>query len=329
MSSTDASVMASRRDGGPAPVRHLQEVADLSAAEIRTVHDLAAVTPEELGRPLTGAGAALIFEKPSTRTRHSTEMAVVQLGGHPVYTRGDEVGFDVREPVEDIMRILQGYHRLVAARVYDHGVLERMAAVAEIPIVNLLSDRAHPLQALADALTMEQVLGPLPGRVVAWVGDYNNVARSLGEICVLLGAEVRFACPPGFAPDEAELERLVLLGGRGTVRSADRPAEAVAGAHAVHSDTWVSMGQEADKQARIQAFEGFTVNDDLMAQAAPDAVFLHCLPAYRGLEVTAEVIDGPRSVVIQQGHNRLHAARAALAFLLGASSPSASPAVGR
>ncbi len=311
-------------------VRHLLEVADLSGAEVRAVLELAVRPPEELGRPLAGAGAALIFEKPSARTRHSTEMAVVQLGGHPIYTRGDEVGLDVREPAEDVVRILQGYHRLVAARVHDHGVLERMAAVAEVPIVNLLSDRAHPLQALADALTMEQVVGPLPGRVVAWVGDYNHVARSLGEICVLLGAEIRFACPPGFGPDEAELERLVLLGGGDgpAVRSTDRPAEAVADAHAVHSDTWVSMGQEADKQTRIQAFEGFTVDEALMAHAAPDAVFLHCLPAYRGLEVAAEVIDGPRSVVFQQGHNRLHAARAALAFLLGVEGGPASTEVG-
>jgi ornithine carbamoyltransferase len=202
--------------------------------------------------------------------------------------------------------------------VYDHGVLERMVSVAEVPVVNLLSDRSHPLQALADAMTMEQVLGPLRGRTVAWVGDYNNVARSLGEVCVLLGAEIRFACPPGFGPDDGELERLLLLGDAGTrVAATDRPVEAVAGADAVHSDTWVSMGQEDGKQARIQAFEGFTVDDALMDAAAPGAAFLHCLPAYRGLEVTASVIDGPRSVVFQQGHNRLHAARAAMAFLLG------------
>jgi ornithine carbamoyltransferase len=298
--------------------RHLLDVTDLDAGELRTVLELTALPPGALGRPLEGQGAALIFEKQSARTRHSTEMAVVQLGGHPIYTRADEVAMDVREPVEDVTRILQGYHRLLAARVYDHGVLERMVSVAEVPVVNLLSDRSHPLQALADAMTMEQVLGPLRGRTVAWVGDYNNVARSLGEVCVLLGAEIRFACPPGFGPDDGELERLLLLGDAGTrVAATDRPVEAVAGADAVHSDTWVSMGQEDGKQARIQAFEGFTVDDALMDAAAPGAAFLHCLPAYRGLEVTASVIDGPRSVVFQQGHNRLHAARAAMAFLLG------------
>jgi ornithine carbamoyltransferase len=294
-------------------VRHLLEVVDLSAAEVRTVLDLAALPPAALGRPLDGQGAALIFEKPSARTRHSTEMAVVQLGGHPIYTRGEEVGFDTREPVEDVTRILQGYHRVLAARVFEHRVLERMVDVAEVPVVNMLSDRAHPLQALADALTMEQVGGPLAGQRVAYIGDFNNVARSLAEVCLLLGASVRFACPFGYQWDDVERERLQLLG---DVDLTDRPAEAVAGAAFVHSDTWVSMGQEADKQERKQAFEGFTVDAALMDQAAAGAHFLHCLPAYRGLEVTADVIDGPRSVVFQQGHNRLHAARAAIAFLL-------------
>ncbi len=154
----------------------------------------------------------------------------------------------------------------------------------------------------------------LAGRTVAWVGDYNNVARSLAEACVLLGARINLACPFGYGPDDAELERLVLLGDLG-VNLTDRPQTAVAGAHAVHSDTWVSMGQEDDRATRKQAFEGFTVDSELMSLAAPDAVFMHCLPAYRGLEVTADVIDGPQSVVFQQGHNRLHAARAALAFL--------------
>jgi ornithine carbamoyltransferase len=243
------------------------------------------------------------------------EIAVVELGGHPVYTRGEEIGFDYREPVEDVTRILAGYHSMLAARVFDHGVVERMAAVSAVPVVNMLSDRSHPLQALADALTMEQMLGPLAGRTVAWVGDYNNVARSLGEICALLGADLRFGCPQGFDASPAELDRLLLLGAP-TVEQVARPEEAVAGAHAVHTDTWVSMGQEADAATRKQAFEGFSVDERVMALAAPDAIFLHCLPAYRGLEVSAGVIDGPQSVVVAQGHNRLHAARGALAFLL-------------
>jgi ornithine carbamoyltransferase len=295
-------------------MRHLLDIDDLTAAELTALLDLAERT--SLPTTLDRRGVALIFEKPSARTRNATEMAVVQLGGHPIYTRGEEVGFDTREPVEDVMRILQGYHRVMAARVYDHHVLERMVDVATIPVVNLLSDHSHPLQALADALTMEQVGGSLAGQRIAYVGDYNNVARSLAEISALLGMHVRLGCPPGFAADDGELERILLLGAA-SVEQSGRPTEAVAGAHAVHTDTWVSMGQEADKDARRQAFEGFTVDMAMMARADPNAVFMHCLPAYRGLEVAADVIDGPQSVVFRQGHNRLHAARAVLAFLLG------------
>jgi ornithine carbamoyltransferase len=169
---------------------------------------------------------------------------------------------------------------------------------------------------------MQQRLGDLAGRTVAYVGDYNNVARSLSEITLLLGAHVRLACPVGFAADQAELERLALLGsdaggGSATIEQSHRPADAVAGAHAVHTDTWVSMGQEAEKTHRRQQFEGYMVDAEMMAAADDAAVFMHCLPAYRGVEVAAEVIDGPQSVVFQQGHNRMHAARGALAFLMG------------
>ncbi len=296
--------------------RSFLDVTDCSADEIGLLLDIAERPAESLGRPLDGQGAALIFEKPSNRTRHSTEMAVVQLGGHPIYTRGDEVGFDTRETVEDIARIMEGYHALIAARVFSHDVVERLAASASIPIVNMLSDRSHPLQAVADALTMRQALGDLAGMTVAYVGDYNNVSRSLGEIAALLGMHVRFACPTGFDTDDAELERILLLGAASVEQTA-RPSEAVVGAHAVHTDTWVSMGQEDDKEARRQAFEGYTVDAGMMAAADPSAVFMHCLPAYRGFEVTADVIDGPQSVVFQQGHNRMHAARAVIAFLLG------------
>ena len=305
--------------------RHLLDVTDLTPDELRSVLDLAEVPPSGLGRPLADDGAALIFEKPSSRTRHSMEMAVVQLGGHPVYTRGDEVGFDTREPVEDVARIMVGYHRVIAARVFAHGTVTRLAATvdqtgADVNVVNMLSDHSHPLQALADTLTMRQCLGELDGKTVAYVGDYNNVARSLGDAAAMLGMHVRFACPPDFDADEAEIERLALLGAASVSQSA-RPAEAVEGAHAVHTDTWVSMGQEAEKAERRRQFEGYTVDEQMMARADPQAVFMHCLPAYRGLEVAAEVIDGPRSVVFQQAHNRLHAARAALAFLRGIQGP--------
>jgi ornithine carbamoyltransferase len=299
--------------------RHVLDVTDFSATEVERILDLAERSVDSLGRPLDGLGAALIFEKPSNRTRHSMEMAVVQLGGHPVYTRGEEVGFDTREPVEDVGRIMAGYHAVIAARVFDHTTLDRLVAAVDsldgstTIVVNMLSDRSHPLQAFADALTMRQRLGPLDGKSVAYIGDYNNVARSLAEISLLLGMSVRLSCPPAFAADAVELERLSMIG-TGDVGQTNRPADAVSGAHAVHTDTWVSMGQEAEKEVRRRMFEGFAVDEALMSGAADDAVFMHCLPAYRGYEVTAGVIDGPQSAVFQQGHNRMHAARAVLAF---------------
>lgn len=296
--------------------RSMLDVTDCSSDEIRLILALAEREPASLGRPLEGRGAALIFEKPSARTRHSTEMAIVQLGGHPVYTRADEIGLDTRETVEDVARVMEGYHAVIAARVFDHAIVERFAAAASLPVVNMLSDRSHPLQAFADALTMQRRLGELGGKVTAYVGDYNNVARSLAEISAMLGMHVRLACPTGFDADEAELERILLLGAA-SVEQSTRPTDAVAGAHAVHTDTWTSMGQEADKDARRRAFEGFTVDAAMMAGADAAAIFMHCLPAYRGFEVTADVIDGPQSVVFEQAHHRMDAARAVVAFLLG------------
>lgn len=295
-------------------IRHLIDIADLSVEELRAMLDLA--RRPDLPRVLSGKGAALIFEKPSNRTRHSMEIAVVQLGGHPVYTRGEEVGFDVREPVEDITRVMAGYHAVLAARVFEHSVVQRMAAVSDVPVVNMLSDHSHPLQALADVLTMEHVHGSLTGRTVAFVGDWNNVSRSVAEACIMLGVDVSLGCPEGFDASTDELARLDALG-PGSIRQSPDPVAAVRGAVAVHTDTWTSMGREAEKAERVKIFAGYTVTNELMAHADADAGFYHCLPAYRGYEVSAEVIDGPRSHVIAQAHNRLHAARGALAHLMG------------
>jgi ornithine carbamoyltransferase len=302
-------------------MRHLLNITDLTVDEIKLVLELSQRDPASLGRPLaesdgTPKGAALIFEKPSNRTRHSMEIAVVQLGGHPVYTRGEEVGFDTREPVEDIARIMSGYHGLIAARVFKHDVVARLAASSSVPVVNMLSDESHPLQGLADALTMVQEFGSLDGKTVAYVGDYNNVARSLGEVCVMLGARYRLACPAGYNAPDQELARIAALGS-GSIDQSNDPQRAVAGAHAVHTDTWVSMGQEAEKAERLQIFGTYAVTAALMSQADSKAIFMHCLPAYRGYEVAAGVIDGSASRVIQQGHNRLHASRGVLAYLLG------------
>ena len=294
-------------------VTHLLDIVDHGSGGLRRMLDLALDPAVVHRKPLQGVGVALLFEKPSNRTRHSMEMAVVQLGGHPVYTRGEEVGLDVRETVEDVTRILAGYHGIIAARVFGHSTVERMAAVSTVPVVNMLSDRSHPLQALADVVTMEQVVGSLAGVRVAWVGDYNNVARSLAEAVCLLGGRMSFGCPDGHAPDSAELARLESLGGR--VNSTRFPREAVAGAEFVHTDTWVSMGQEREETARKEIFSSYRVDAALMAMAAPAARFMHCMPAHRGDEVTAEVFDGPLSLVIEQGHHRLTAARGALAYL--------------
>jgi ornithine carbamoyltransferase len=243
-------------------------------------------------------------------------MAVVQLGGHPVYTRGEEVGFDVRETVEDIARIMSGYHGVLAARVFDHAIVVRLAAASSVPVVNMLSDHSHPLQGLADALTMRQVLPQLGGTTVSYVGDYNNVARSLSEASIMLGMHVRLGCPAGFDAPADELARLDSLG-TGTVEQTADPAAAVSGARFVHTDTWTSMGQEVEKAERAEVFGRYQVNEALMSHAARDAWFMHCLPAYRGLEVSADVIDGPHSLVIRQGHNRMHTARGVLAFVMG------------
>ena len=295
--------------------RHVLDVDDLSPEELATVLDLA--MDEYPPRVLAGRGVALVFQKPSARTRSSSELAVFQLGGHPVAIRGDEVGIDTRESAEDVARTLAQYHCAIGARVLDHNVLERMTRVAGVPVINLLSDRSHPLQAIADLLTLRSHWGgKLAGHRVAWVGDGNNVARSLVLACAMAGTEVRVASPAGHRLDEVTVDAVTSLGG--TIVQSQSPAEAVEGADAVCTDVWVSMGQEAESAQRMDAFKPYQVGPQLMAQAAPGAVFLHCLPAHRGEEVTADVIDGPSSLVWSQAGNRLRAMRGLLLWLFGA-----------
>lgn len=299
--------------------RNFLEVTDLSAAELVHVLDLAARPIDTLGSPLSGKGVALIFEKPSNRTRHSMEMAVVQLGGHPVYTRAEEIGFDVRETVEDVTQVLSGYHAMLAARVSDHSTLQRMATVSTVPVVNMLSNTAHPLQTLADVLTMRQELGDLAGKTVTYIGDFNNVARSLTQACALLGMHVRLGCPPGYDAAIDELEQLIELGAA-SIEQYREVKVAAKGAHAVHTDVWTSMGQEDETEQREIAFARYQVTAEVMACADSAAIFMHCLPAHRGYEVESEVIDGVASRVIIQAHNRMHSARGLLSFLLEVSS---------
>jgi ornithine carbamoyltransferase len=284
-------------------MRHFLEVDDLSTEELTTVLDLAeGADPPAV---FAGRGAALLFEKPSNRTRVSMEMAVVQLGGHPISLRNEEVGIDTRETAEDLARIYSGMCALIGARVFEHTKLERMAGVATVPVVNLLSDDAHPVQALADLLTIRQRHGSLEGRSLAYVGDGNNVCRSLMAAAAVAGMEMRVATPAGYGPP---------ADGR-SLLSHD-PVEAVKGVDAVYTDVWASMGQEEQSAQRRQDFAGFTIDDALMSHASPEAVFLHCLPAHRGEEVAASVLEGPQSAVWQQATNRMHAQRGLMLWLL-------------
>jgi ornithine carbamoyltransferase len=297
--------------------RNFLDIDDLSCPELDEVLTLAAQPPAGAVRVLDGRGAALVFEKASARTRSSTELAVVALGGHPVYIQGTEVGIDSRESAEDVARTLACYHAVVCARVLDHRTLLRMAAALEggtVPVVNLLSDRAHPCQVIADLLTLRQIFGDLGGRTLAYIGDANNVWRSLALGSAMVGMALRSASPDGYGPEPDDLARVVRLGG--DIEVTDHPAAAVAGADVVYTDVWTSMGQEEEEALRRKAFSGFTVDDDLLAGAAPEAVVLHCLPAHRGEEIAASVIDGPRSRVWPQAANRMHAMRGLLGFLL-------------
>ena len=312
-------------------IRHLLDVDDLAPAELDAV--LALAERPELPRVLAGLGVAMLFEKPSARTRNSTEMAVFALGGHALYQQGHEVGIDTREPAEDVARTLASYHRILCARVFDHGTLERMAAALDgggfgVPVVNLLSDRAHPCQAVADLLTLREALNPreasataLAGRSIAYVGDANNVCRSLAKAAVVAGMDVRVGAPSGYQlpdPDVEAIRELAARAGRGgSLVTTDDPAEAVAGADALYTDVWTSMGQEDEAAARRRDFAGYGIDARLLGLAAPAAVVLHCLPAHRGEEVSAEVVDGPRSVVWRQAGHRLTAMRGLFAWLMG------------
>jgi len=308
------------------PTRHMLEIDDLGPTGVADVLALAGRDPATLAQTLEGQGVALVFEKPSARTRNSSEMATVALGGHPVYIQGAEVGIDVRETAEDVARTLACFHRVLCARVMDHGTLVRMrdaidAGGVDVPVVNLLSDRAHPCQALADLLTLRQCFGVdgARDRTVAFIGDANNVWRSLALAASMVGIPTRVASPHGYGPSAEDVSLVRSFGGDLTVT--DDPAAAADGAGALYTDVWTSMGEEQEREARLAAFAGFCVDEALVARARPDAVVLHCLPAHRGEEISAAVVDGARSVVWQQAANRMHAMRGLLAYVTGQGAP--------
>jgi ornithine carbamoyltransferase len=295
------------------PLRHFLEVDDLDENELIAVLDAAEKPAIDI---LAKKGVALIFEKPSLRTRNSAEMAVVSLGGHPAYITDAEISLDDRESVEDAIRTLNGYYHVFAARVFAHSQLERMVSVSKHPVVNLLSDSGHPVQALADLLTIRQSIGTVRGLTIAWIGDFSNVARSLSLGAAILGASFRFAGPREYAPTETDIDRFKQRANHGaTISVHDRADAAVADANVVTTDTWYSMGQEDQRDIRRRAMEGWTVDDTMMALADEQAIFLHCLPVHRGEEASASVVDGAQSKIWIQAHNRLHSIRGLFVWL--------------
>ena len=267
---------------------------------------------------MAGKTLAMLFEKPSLRTRASFEQAVVELGGHAMVLGQHEVGLGEREPAKDVAAVLSGMVHGLAARVFDHDSLRELADHAEVPVINLLSDLAHPCQALADAMTIMDEFGrDLAGRTVAFIGDGNNVARSLAMICGKLGMNFTLASPPDYALDQAFADRLMAQAPDMDLRLTHDPEQAVRYADVIYTDTFVSMGQEEEKARRLRAFEAFKVSQSLVDQAPDHAIVLHCMPAYRDVEIDASVFDGPRCRAIPEAHNRLHAQKGLLSLLMG------------
>lgn len=267
-----------------------------------------------------GRMAALIFEKPSLRTRVTFEVAMRQLGGSALYLGPTDIGLGVRETVPDVARNLSRWVDCIIARVFEHDKISQLAANATVPVINALSDYEHPCQILADLLTILDIRKKLEGAVVAWLGDGNNVCNSLLLACGMTGINLRVATPRGFEPPRQVVDRALELAGNtgAELRLTHDPAEAAAGADFVYTDVWASMGQEDEAEARRRIFRPYQLNRELLAKAKPDARVMHCLPAHRGDEITDEVLDGPQSIVLEQAENRLHAQRALLARLLAA-----------
>jgi len=303
-------------------VEHFITVHDFSRAEIGRLFDLAArvkARPGDFASALAGKTLGMIFQKSSTRTRVSFEAGMVQLGGHALFLSARDIQIGRGEPISDTAQVLSRYLDGIMARTFAHQDVLDLARYGTVPVINGLTDELHPCQVMADFLTLREVFGELDGRKLAYVGDGNNMAHSLMLAGPKVGMDVAVAAPAGYRPAAkyVDLARADAAAAGTSVVVTDDVAEAVAGASAVYTDVWASMGQEEEAAKRRQAFAGWTVDAALMAQAAPDAVFLHCLPAHRGEEVAAEVIDGPQSRVFDEAENRLHAQKAILLWLLG------------
>ena len=300
-------------------VRHFLAIPDFTREELERLFWLA----DEMRkgtyakRPLTGKSLAMIFMKASTRTRVSFEVGVFQLGGHALFLSPRDVQLGRGEPIADTARVLSRYVNGIMIRTFAHSDIEELAKYATVPVINGLTDLLHPCQVLADVLTVRQNFGGLQGLVIAWIGDGNNMANSWLNAAYRFGFELRLACPEGYDLDPKLLERARSVA---NVRVMRDPREAAEGAHVVNTDVWASMGQEEEQETRAKAFKGYIVDAALMKRAAPNAIFLHCLPAHRGEEVAPEVIDGPQSRVWDEAENRLHIQKAIMAALMGGES---------
>ncbi len=297
------------------PKRDFLAIPDFSADDLSRLLGVAARMKDgsDTGRPLAGRTLGMIFTKSSTRTRVSFEVGAYQLGGYALFLSSRDIQLGRGEPIADTAKVLSRYLDIIMIRTFAHAEVEELAASASIPVINGLTDLLHPCQILADLFTMREHIGGWEGKTVAWIGDGNNMANSWINAAGTLGFELRLACPEGYEPDRDVFDRNK---DRTSISITEDLEEAVAGAHVVTTDVWASMGQEAEAEARRVAFQGYLVDDALMAKADPDAIFLHCLPAHRGEEVTGSVIDGPQSRVWDEAENRLHVQKALMAQLL-------------
>ena len=302
-------------------MNHLLSIRDLDRKHVLDIFKLTAELKAKLKAgqrvtPLAGRTLALIFEKPSLRTRVTFEVAMVQLGGAAVYLSAQDIGPGKRESVPDIARNLSRWVDGIAARVFAHKTLEELARWASVPVINALSDLEHPCQAMADLYTLWERGIELKGLELAWIGDGNNVFNSVLFLSALTGVKVRAACPPGYEPAPAVLEACRALGGQVKVTTDAR--EAAEGADVLYTDVWISMGQEAEREKRLEAFQRYQVSETLLGFASPKAVVMHCLPAHRGEEIADAVLDGPQSIVFDQAENRLHVQKGIVMHLSGA-----------
>ncbi len=298
------------------PKRDVLTFQDLSKAEVDGLLDLAARMKSGTykDKPLAGQSLGMVFAKASTRTRVSFEVGMYQLGGHALFLSARDIQLGRGEPIRDMARVLSRMVNGIMIRTFAHSEVEELAHWASVPVINALTDSHHPCQILADLQTVREALGTYEGKRIAWIGDGNNMANSWLDAAALLGFEIRLACPEGYEPDHAVFERAQKAT---KVLITEEPDEAAEGADVINTDVWASMGQEGEAEKRKAAFKGYVVDDALMKLAKPNAIFLHCLPAHRGEEVTDGVIEGPHSRVFDEAENRLHAQKALMAFLMG------------